>query len=103
MQLDIFGVFIDVLRQTTLVSRGSRNTDEGVLALLKSNIPSVVSNLNKELKSKTVKVKTRIGTFQLLKELVNVYPGALVNHIGDVIVGITSSLTVRIASSRNCT
>lgn len=38
VKLDIFGVFIDVLKQTTLVSRGSRNTEEGVLAQLKSNV-----------------------------------------------------------------
>lgn len=38
VKLDVFGVFIDVLKQTTLVSRGSRNTNEGVLALLQTNV-----------------------------------------------------------------
>ncbi len=43
VKLDIFGVFIDVLKQTTLVSRGSRNTEEGVLAQLKSNVRAPIS------------------------------------------------------------
>jgi hypothetical protein len=34
-------VFVDVLKQTTLVSRGSRNTDEGVFAQLKSNVSAL--------------------------------------------------------------
>lgn len=93
VKLDIFGVFIDVLKQTTLVSRGSRNTEEGVLAQLKSNIPAAMGNLNKELKSKAVKAKSRTGIFQLLKELVHTYPGALNEHIGDAVVGITTSLS----------
>jgi hypothetical protein len=56
-----------------------------------------MGNLNKELKSKAVKAKSRTGIFQLLKELVHTYPGALNEHIGDAVVGITTSLTVRTA------
>lgn len=53
-----------------------------------------MSNLNKELKSKAVKAKSRIGIFQLLKELIQAYPAALSEHIGDAVVGITTSLSV---------
>lgn len=46
MKLDIFGVFIDVLKQTTLVSRGSRNTEEGVLLQLKANVRICLHSLH---------------------------------------------------------
>lgn len=64
-------------------------------------IPAVMSNLTKELKSKNVKAKSRIGIFQLLKELIHAYPAALNEHIGDAVVGITTSLSVRCCISHD--
>jgi len=93
VKLDIFAAFIDVLKQTTLVSRGATNQDEGVVKLLKDNVPSLVANLTKELKSKTIKVKTRIGIYQLLKELATATPGILADHVGALVPGVVSALS----------
>ncbi|KAL6064787.1 Cullin-associated NEDD8-dissociated protein 1 [Balamuthia mandrillaris] len=92
VKLDIFSTFGDVLKQTVLVSKSYTHEEDSPLALLKQNVPSVIANLNKELNAKTVKVKTRIGIFQLLKELVNVRDGILAEHVGTLIGGIESAL-----------
>ncbi len=86
---------MDALKQTALVSRGSANTNEGPLAKLKLVVPDVVANVTRELKAKSVKVKTRIGIYQLLKELVHVYPGVLAEHVGVILPGVVSALSVR--------
>jgi len=57
-------------------------------------IPAVMSNLSKELKSKVVKPKSRAGIFQLLKELIHAFPGALSGYAGDAVAGIITSLNV---------
>eukprot|EP01087_Luapelamoeba_hula_P011790 TRINITY_DN324_c0_g1_i1.p1 TRINITY_DN324_c0_g1~~TRINITY_DN324_c0_g1_i1.p1 ORF type:complete len:1220 (+),score=279.85 TRINITY_DN324_c0_g1_i1:138-3797(+) len=93
VKLDIFLTFIDVLHQTALVSRSAAGTDSGALGLLKKLIPEAVANLNKELKAKNVKVKTRVGIYQLLKELVSTSPGILSDHVGSLIPGIVSALS----------
>ena len=68
----------------------SMDFEEKPVTLLKSQINSIVKSMQKLLKNKNA--KTRQGCFSLLTELVNVMPGALSNHLGQVIAGINYSL-----------
>eukprot|EP01111_Echinosteliopsis_oligospora_P003334 TRINITY_DN1530_c1_g2_i4.p1 TRINITY_DN1530_c1_g2~~TRINITY_DN1530_c1_g2_i4.p1 ORF type:complete len:1241 (+),score=375.18 TRINITY_DN1530_c1_g2_i4:377-4099(+) len=88
VKLDIFGSFIDLLRQTSVATR--RNPDSLSLVQLSKLTPKIVQGLTKELSQKSV--KTRVGAFALLKELVSVRPGVLTSQISAVIPGIVFSL-----------
>ena len=64
--------------------------EEKPVALLKSQIGSIVKSIQKLLKYKNA--KTRQGCFLLLTQLVNVLPGALNNHLTQIIPGVSYSL-----------
>jgi cullin-associated NEDD8-dissociated protein 1 len=98
VKLDVFATFIDLLKQTGNVSRYQRADDkDSPVAKLQSMVPKIVSGLSKELKQKSL--KTRIGCFQLLKELVTVLPGALNEQIGAVVPAISAALADKGSSS----
>lgn len=90
VKLDVFSTFIDLLKQTSIVSRRADNNTAGPLTLLSDLTPKIVPALTKQLSSKSP--KTRVGAFSLLKELVTVRPGALTNHIAAIVPGIVFSL-----------
>lgn len=62
-----------------------RNTPHGVqgaqspVALLKEKVPSAIAALTKQLKQKSI--KTRIGAFTVLRELVTVLGGGLSDQV----------------------
>lgn len=90
VKIDVFSTFVDLLRQTKLVVTKSTGLKESPLENLKELVPKIVSSLTKQLKQKSV--KTRIGVFSLLKELLVVLNGALNEHVPAFLPGIQASL-----------
>lgn len=83
--------------QLGTIQNGHENTnilsdliEERPVTLLKSQINSIVKAVQKLLKNKNA--KTRQGCFLLLTQLVNVLPGALNNHLGQIVAGVNYSL-----------
>jgi cullin-associated NEDD8-dissociated protein 1 len=66
------------------------DAEDRMVSLFKSQIVPIVKAIQKMLKNKNA--KTRQGCFNLLTQLVNVLPGALTNHLAQVIPGINYSL-----------
>lgn len=90
---DIFHAFISLLKQTKpTVSNDpdAMDSQDGLVLMLQSQIPDLVTAIHKLLKEKSV--KTRQGCFNLLTEVVLVLPGALTDHVSDLIPGIQFSL-----------
>lgn len=99
---DIFNVYITILQQTrplVLKSKpeSSLNTkdnlvesEERPVVLLRAQINSIVKSIQKLMRLKNA--KTRQGCFSLLTQLVNVLPGALNNHLAQIVPGINYSL-----------
>jgi cullin-associated NEDD8-dissociated protein 1 len=107
---DIFNVYISILqptrpfiksRPTSLLNYHTQHInisnnlsmkefEEKPVALLKSQIGSIVKSIQKLLKYKNA--KTLQGCFLLLTQLVNVLPGALNNHLTQIIPGVSNSL-----------
>ena len=95
---DIFNVYITILQQTRPLVLKSKQfqdinqieSEEKSVQLLKGQINSIIKSIQKLLKNKNS--KTRQGCFSLLTQLVNVYPGALANHLNVVIPGVSFSL-----------
>ncbi len=67
-----------------------KELEERPVASLKSQIGSIVKSIQKLLKYKNA--KTRQGCFSLLTQLVNVLPGALSNHLTQIVPGVSYSL-----------
>lgn len=89
VKLDIFSTFVDVLKQTSVLTK--RGTDaNNLLPALQELTPKIVAGLTKELSQKSA--KTRAGAFALLKELVGVRHGLLTNHIATIVPGVIFSL-----------
>lgn len=100
VKADIFHAYITLLRQTKpAVSSGpdSMDHEEGPVAMLQAQVPSIVKAIHKQMKEKSV--KTRQGCIGLLMELVQVLPGALANHMPALIPGILYSFSDRSFSS----
>ena len=99
MKGDIFNVYVSILQQTRPLVMKSKQPlteaqlmefEQGPVNLLKNQISSIVKAIQKQLKCKNS--KTRQGCFSLLTQLVNVLPGALNNHLAQIIPGINYSL-----------
>lgn len=71
--------------------------EEVPIYLLQNLVPTIVKSIQSQMREKSS--RTRQDCFHLLKELCNVLPGALTNHIGELIPGIQYSLGERNASS----
>uniref|UniRef100_A0A166GKY0 TATA-binding protein interacting (TIP20) domain-containing protein n=1 Tax=Daucus carota subsp. sativus TaxID=79200 RepID=A0A166GKY0_DAUCS len=65
--------------------------------LLKQEVPKVVKSINRQLREKSV--KTKVGAFSVLKELVVVLPDCLADHIGSLIPGIEKALCDKSSTS----
>ncbi|MQM07346.1 hypothetical protein Taro_040192 [Colocasia esculenta] len=65
--------------------------------LLKQDVPKIVKSLNRQLREKSI--KTKIGAFSVLKELVVVLPDCLADHIGSLVTGIEKALTDKSSTS----
>ncbi|CAH1272693.1 CAND1 [Branchiostoma lanceolatum] len=99
---DIFHAYITLLKSTkpaalTTVDPDAMDQEEGPIAMLQAQVPSIIKALHRQLKEKSI--KTRQGCFALLTELVSVLPGALSDHIPALIPGIQFSLSDKNTSS----
>ncbi|KAG8364032.1 hypothetical protein BUALT_Bualt19G0084000 [Buddleja alternifolia] len=65
--------------------------------LLKQEVPKIVRSLNKQLGEKSI--KTKVGAFSVLKELVIVLPDCLADHIGSVTPGVEKALCDKSSTS----
>lgn len=98
---DIFHAFMALLRQTkpTTVNLDPNimEQEDTPVCLLQAQIPAIVKAVYAQMRERSI--KTRQDCFSLLKEIVNVLPGALTNHIPTLIPGIQYSLGDKNSSS----
>lgn len=98
VKIDVFNAFIDLLRQTGHVSKGRQSIQPGSpRAMLQQEVPKVVRSLNKQLRERSI--KTKIGAFSVLKELVIVLPNSLADHIVSLVPGIEKALNEKASNS----
>ncbi|XP_044462410.1 cullin-associated NEDD8-dissociated protein 1-like isoform X2 [Mangifera indica] len=98
VKMDVFNTFIELLRQTGNVTKGQIDTDElNPRWLLKQEVPKIVKSINRQLREKSI--KTKVGAFSVLRELVVVLPDCLADHIGSLIPGIEKALNDKSSTS----
>ncbi|XP_021895922.1 cullin-associated NEDD8-dissociated protein 1-like [Carica papaya] len=98
VKMDVFNTFIELLRQTGNVTKGQVDMNElSPRWLLKQEVPKIVKSINRQLREKSV--KTKVGAFSVLKELVVVLPDCLEGHIGSLIPGIEKALNDKSSTS----
>ncbi|KAI3445544.1 hypothetical protein Pfo_002209 [Paulownia fortunei] len=98
VKMDVFNTFIELLRQTGNVTKGQTDFDESSPRyLLKQEVPKIVRSVNKQLREKSI--KTKVGAFSVLKELVIVLPDCLADHIGSLTPGIEKALCDKSSTS----
>lgn len=98
VKMDIFNTFIELLRQTGNVTKGKTDFDESSPRyLLKQEVAKIVRSVNKQLREKSI--KTKVGAFSVLKELVIVLPDCLADHIGSLTPGIEKALCDKSSTS----
>ncbi|KAK1323717.1 Cullin-associated NEDD8-dissociated protein 1 [Acorus calamus] len=98
VKVDVFNTFIELLRQTGNVSKGQVEINKmSPRWLLKQEVPKIVRSLNRQLREKSI--KTKVGVFSVLKELVIVLPDSLTDHIGSLITGIERALNDKSSTS----
>ncbi|KAF7013208.1 hypothetical protein CFC21_027317 [Triticum aestivum] len=98
VKMDIFNTFIELLRQTGNVTKGQGDIDESSPRwLLKQEVPKVVKSINRQLREKSV--KTKVGAFSVLKELVVVLPDCLADQFGSLVPGIEKALNDKSSTS----
>jgi cullin-associated NEDD8-dissociated protein 1 len=98
VKMDVFNTFTELLRQTGNVTKGQIDINESSPRwLLKQEVPKVVKSINKQLREKSI--KTKVGAFSVLKELVVVLPDCLADHIGSLIPGIEKALCDKSSTS----
>ncbi|KAL2477649.1 Cullin-associated NEDD8-dissociated protein 1 [Forsythia ovata] len=98
VKMDVFNTFIELLRQTGNVTKGQTDFDESSPRyLLKQDVSKIVRSVNKQLREKSV--KTKVGAFSVLKELVIVLPDCLADHIGSLTPGIEKALCDKSSTS----
>ncbi|EMS55195.1 Cullin-associated NEDD8-dissociated protein 1 [Triticum urartu] len=97
-EMDIFNTFIELLRQTGNVTKGQGDMDESSPRwLLKQEVPKVVKSINRQLREKSI--KTKVGAFSVLKELVVVLPDCLADQFGSLVPGIEKALNDKSSTS----
>ncbi|XP_058097538.1 cullin-associated NEDD8-dissociated protein 1 isoform X2 [Magnolia sinica] len=98
VKMDVFNTFIELLRQTGNVTKGQADINElSPLWLLKQEVPKIVKSINRQLREKSI--KTKVGAFSVLKELVVVLPDCLADQIGSLISGIEKALNDKSSTS----
>ncbi|KAK2661463.1 hypothetical protein Ddye_000037 [Dipteronia dyeriana] len=98
VKMDVFNTFIELLRQTGNVTKGQIDTNElSPRWLLKQEVPKIVKSINRQLREKSI--KTKVGAFSVLRELVVVLPDCLADHIGSLIPGIEKALNDKSSTS----
>jgi cullin-associated NEDD8-dissociated protein 1 len=99
---DIFHCFIALLKATRPIDDMTRHPDSmeqvpGPMCQLQSQVPAIVKAVQPLMREKSV--KTRQDCFLLLRELLNALPGALSNHIDQLMAGIHYSLNDKNSTS----
>eukprot|EP01018_Ginkgo_biloba_P015995 Gb_31621 [translate_table: standard] len=80
VKMDVFDAFIDLLHQTRNVTKEAGDPQiSSPLWMLKQEVPKLVESLNRQLREKLV--KTKVGAFSVLKELVVVLLNYLAKHM----------------------
>ncbi|KAL3643794.1 Cullin-associated NEDD8-dissociated protein 1 [Castilleja foliolosa] len=98
VKMDVFNTFIELLRQTGNATKGQTDFDESSPRyLLKQEVPKIVRSVNKQLREKSI--KTKVGAFSVVKELVIVLPDCLADHIGSLTPGIEKALCDKSSTS----
>ncbi|XP_074579809.1 cullin-associated NEDD8-dissociated protein 1 [Curcuma longa] len=98
VKMDVFNTFIELLHQTGNVSKGQVDINEsGPRWLLNQEVPKIVKSINRQLREKSI--KTKVGAFSVLKELVLVLPNCLAEHISSLVSGIEKALTDKSSTS----
>ncbi|KAL9174874.1 hypothetical protein ABFS82_02G079200 [Erythranthe guttata] len=98
VKMDVFNTFVELLRQTGNVTKGQTDFDESSPRyLLKQEVPKIIRAVNKQLREKSI--KTKVGAFSVLKELVIVLPDCLADHIGSLTPGIEKALCDKSSTS----
>ncbi|XP_047948675.1 cullin-associated NEDD8-dissociated protein 1 [Salvia hispanica] len=98
VKMDVFNTFTELLRQTGNVTKGQTDFDESSPRyLLKQEVAKIVRSVNKQLREKSI--KTKVGAFSILKELVIVLPDCLADHIGSLTPGIEKALCDKSSTS----
>ena len=93
---DIFHAYIALLKSTRQQDDTAHDPDSmeqvpGPISLLQEQVPSIVKAVTPLMREKSV--KTRLDCFLLLRELLQALPGALSNHIEQLMPGIQFSLS----------
>ncbi|MED6131170.1 Cullin-associated NEDD8-dissociated protein 1 [Stylosanthes scabra] len=98
VKMDVFNTFIELLHQTGNVTKGQIDANEtSPRWLLKQEVSKIVKSINRQLREKSI--KTKVGAFSVLKELVVVLPDCLADHIGSLIPGIEKALNDKSSTS----
>lgn len=98
VKMDVFNTFIELLRQTGNVTKGQIDINESSpVWLLKQEVSKIVKSVNRQLREKSI--KTKVGAFSVLKELVVVLPDCLAEHIGSLVPGIEKALNDKSSTS----
>ncbi|XP_072955523.1 cullin-associated NEDD8-dissociated protein 1 isoform X1 [Typha angustifolia] len=98
VKMDVFNTFIELLRQTGNVTKGQIDINESSPRwLLNQEVPKIIKSVNRQLREKSV--KTKVGGFSVLKELVVVLPDCLAEHIGSLVSGIEKALNDKSSTS----
>lgn len=98
---DIFHAYIALLKQTRIdavpADSDAMEHVPGPVSLLLEQVPTIIRAVQPLMREKSV--KTRQDCFILLRELLNALPGALTNHIDQLIPGIQFSLAEKNTTS----
>ncbi|KAF2075079.1 hypothetical protein CYY_003599 [Polysphondylium violaceum] len=85
VRLDIFATYVLLLKQFN-----RKQVDAKAKQILVDQVPKLVSSISKSLVDRSI--RTRVGAFSLLKELIIVSPGALTNHVQQLMSGLSLCL-----------
>jgi len=85
VRLDIFATYVLLLKQFN-----RKSVDPQSKQILHEQINKLVNSIQKSLVDRSV--RTRVGAFSLLKELIIVSPGVLANHVQQLMPGISLCL-----------
>eukprot|EP00899_Mesostigma_viride_P020190 jgi/Mesvir1/28172/Mv04732-RA.1 len=100
VKLDVFQTFIDLLRQTADVTRaaGGDAKQASPTAYLQKALPQVVKSLQRQLKEKSL--RTKVGAFQVTRELASALPHhSMAAHLDVIIPCVVDALTDSASSS----
>ena len=99
---DIFHAYVALLKNSRSVDEISHDPDSmeqvpSILVLLMEQVPHIIKATYPLMKEKSM--KTRQDCFLLLRELLNVLPGALGSHLDNIVPGISFSLSDKNSTS----